>query len=544
MVTKEEVQAARMIREDFPTFCRTLIKVKNKDGEVVPFELNKSQKQLWKTIKKMDSEGRPVRIIILKARQLGMSTMVQAYLLWKAITKPGHGGLVVAHQEDAAAELFGKVEMAYRLLPEDIHGAMEGIRDSQRKGKKLAFGGELNTSLYVDTAGNKSLGRSQTFQHVHLSELAFYDSPDEIMFGLAQSVPNKPGTTVIIESTANGMGNYFHNRWTNATEGKSAYEPIFLPWYLDDENADDYPEDFKLDKEERKLKKLYKLTKRQLWWRRRCIEDDCDGDVDKFRQENPISPEEAFIITGNTYFTPAILEKYQANTKEPIREGSFDIIDGKPVFNDWKGGPWRVWKKPEKGRSYIVSGDPAGGTARDYSAAHVIDATSLEQVASYRYKLDPDEFARELKWMGLAYNKALVACEKNGEGRATVLKLYKDLKYPRIFYHTTQENWNGGVANTYGWVTSTRTRPTMLAQLGELVRSSALRIYDSRTVDEMKTFVRVEGAPVARAASGAWDDMVMALAIACNSEVRAQAGSAVEYDAGNYEPAISNITGY
>jgi hypothetical protein len=136
-ITTDEVLAARKLREHFPTFCK-LLKIKTKDGKVVPFKLNKAQMRLWKTIQKMDARGVPVRIIILKARQLGMSTFVQAYLLWKAVTQPGHNGLVVAHQEEAAAELFGKIEMMYRLLPESLLSELESISELEPEFKRVS----------------------------------------------------------------------------------------------------------------------------------------------------------------------------------------------------------------------------------------------------------------------------------------------------------------------------------------------------------------------------------------------------------------------
>ena len=208
----DEILAGRQLQEHFPTFSQ-LLKIKTKLGPVVPFRLNKVQKELWDAIRQQHEKGEPARIIILKARQLGMSTMVQGYLLWKAITQDGHNGLVVSHNEDAAADLFSKQEMMYRMLPEALHVELESIRDTRRQGKKLGWGGDLNTSLFVETANNPALGRGQTYQHVHLSEMAFYQKPDDIMFGLNMSVPMIGGSSIIIESTANGMGNYFHNAW-------------------------------------------------------------------------------------------------------------------------------------------------------------------------------------------------------------------------------------------------------------------------------------------------------------------------------------------
>lgn len=543
MTSVEEAQLASKLREDFPTFCK-LLRIKTKDGNVVPFELNKAQKKLWEDIKQLMREGKPVRIVILKARQLGMSTFVQAYLLWKAIMCPGHNGLVVAHQEDAASELFSKIEMMYRMLPDELREELESIKDTKRQGKKLGFGGELNSLLYVDTANNPALGRGQTFQHVHLSEMAFYNKPDEIMFGLNMSVPNAPNTTIIIESTANGMGNYFHGMWSSAVEGNSSFVPLFLPWTDDPQYRLPVPEDFKMTKDERKLKKDYNLDLEQIVWRRTAIMDGCDGDELKFQQENPIDPEEAFLISGSPYFNRDAMSFYRGTCRDPKKQGSIEVVDGKPKFIEHEEGSWHVWESPKEKRSYIIGADPAGGSARDYSGAHILDANSLEVVATFRGKIDPHDFARQLKWMGLAYNKALIAVERNGESRAVVLKLVNDLMYPRMFYHHVEESWNGGIQKSWGWSTNSRTRPAMIAQLGEVLRERHLKLYCSRTMQDIESFVRVDTSKIAEAAQGAWDDMVMSLAIATSSEVRSQGISLGEFEHSVEKPLVSEVTGY
>ena len=495
-------------------------------------------------MQKQDAAGQPIRVIILKARQLGMSTLVQAYLLWKAVTRPNSGGLVVAHLEDPAGELFGKIELMYENLPKPLFDELESIRDTKKKGKKLAWSGKQNSLLYVDTARNLALGRGQTFQTVHLSELAFYDWPEEIMFGLNQAIPTKPGTCVIIESTANGMGNYFHKRWIKAKEGLGYYEPLFLPWTDEPEYRLPLPEDFKLTSDERKLKSKHKLDNEQIMWRRVSIVDDCDGDVDKFKQENPIDEDEAFLISGRPYFDVTSLKAVRRQIKNPLREGAIELAHGSPVFNEFEDGPWRVWKRPEEKVSYVIGADVAGGGARDYSAAHVMDPKTMEVVAAYHAKIDPHEFARQLKWIGLAYNKALIAVERNGEGRATVLKLVNDLLYPRMFFHMHEEAWGGGVQQSWGWSTNTKTRPAMIAQLRAELLEDHIKIYDSRTLKDLEAFVRVDGSKIAAAAQGAWDDCVMSLAIACSSEVRSQGISLMDFDQGQQEPMVSSVTGY
>ncbi len=151
-----------------------------------------------------------------------------------------------------------------------------------------------------------------------------------------------------------------------------------------------------------------------------------------------------------------------------------------------------------------------------------------EIVATFRGKLDPDEFAYQLRWMGLTYNVAMIAPEKNGEGRATVLKLQKDLQYPRVFYHNHEDEWGGGLRHVWGWVTSWKSRPTMLSQLASGFRERAIYCPCERTLRDLLTLNRVDGTRIAEAASGSNDDMVFSLAIVNSSEVRALAGHFVD----------------
>ena len=519
-----EEQLADALVSDFPLFCEAFIKIIDKRGNVVPFKLNKHQMTLWQAIKEDMKNDAPIRIIILKCRQLGFSTMMQAFLFWRALTKPGSGGLVIAHKDDASSELFGKIELMYRELPEAFYNELNAIKDTSKKGKKLAWAGKLNTKLYVDTAGNLTVGRSQTYQGCHLSEVAFYDYPEEIMYGMLQSLPKDSFSIAVVESTANGAGTYFHVLWERSQTPGSSWKGLFFSWKDEPSYKMKPPSDFKLTPAERKIKTKWKLTDDQIYWRRVVIDDECNGDEDKFRQEYPIEPKEAFIVSGSLYFGPKNVEAYLDKVAPPKRMGRIAVVNRKPMFIDEQPDsqydpPWWIWDSPERHCAYAIGADVAGGTARDYSAAHIINLTKRSIVATFRGKLDPDEFARELRVMGLTYNTALIAPEVNGEGRATLLKLVKDLKYPRVFYHQYDEEWSGGLQHRYGWRTTVKTRPTMLGQALESLRKRSITLRCERTIGELGAFIRTSTNKLAEAGPGAYDDMVMSFCIANSSEV-------------------------
>lgn len=545
-VVEKAAQERRRIRTDFPYFCEHYVKIKNKDGEMVPFVLRKYQIRLWNLILQMIAENRPVRIIVLKSRQLGFSTMMQAYLLWRTILNPYSGCLTVAHDMESSQKLFEKVEFAYENLPQWLFNELERAKNKAVQGKKLAFGKPLYSSFFVDTAGNKNIGRSMTFQRAHLSEVAFWENIDIKMYGLMQALGKRPGTECVLESTANGMGTYHHRMWVRACSGESMWEPFFVGWSEDDDCRMPCPETFVYTKEERKLARKFKLHRDQIYWRRITIEDECGGDEELFRQEYPIEPDEAFIVSGNPYFGPKVIEQTIHGCVDPVKWGKVELVNGSPKmigshqpdaevssgfvddgtpFKTSSGqpndnAPWWIWKDPVPEHPYAIGADIAGGTGKDYSAAHILDLKTEEIVATFKGKLDPDEFAHQLRWMGLTYNVALLAPEKNGEGRATVLKLQKELFYPRLFFHQHVDDWSGGLRQSWGWTTSQRTRPTILPQLAAAMRDRTPRLYCERTAREMGNFVRVDTVKIAEAAEGTNDDMVMSLAITNSSEVR------------------------
>lgn len=519
-------------RTDFKFFCIHFVRILTKEDGLQPLRFNYAQRKLWELIQECKRLGKPVRVVILKARQMGMSTFIQAYLFWKALTAPETASMVLCHDDESSMELFGKIELMYdeleNIAPE-YHAGLMNIQDTSKKGRKKQWGTPLHTSITVKTAGAKTAGRSRTLRRVHLSEYAFYDDPKTMMLGLQQAIGRGADTEIFVESTANGIGNEYQRLWKRATSGTTGWRGIFFGWNEEPTYRETAPAGFKPDKKERKLARRYKLDFDQLQWRRTVIADDCDGDEGAFRQEYPIDPREAFLVTGNPYFGRAIIERYDGLTSDPASFGWLDLSGETPVFTKGEGqdeldaAPWRIWKKPVPGRAYGISADPAGGTSEDYSFAAIIDMQTLEFVATYQDRIDPDDFARQLAVMGYTYNTALIGPEKNGEGRATVLHLKKTLLYPRVFFHVFEDQWDGGVQSNDGWRTSAKTRPTMLAQARALLRDDAVKIHDDRITSELLSFVRVEGSKIAAAQSGTHDDGVMTMCIGLSDEFRQQA---------------------
>lgn len=278
---------------DLTKFAPAFFTIRTKSGIPKLFELNQAQQYIHSRLEAQLNATGKVRAIILKGRQQGCSTYIQARYFHKVITSRGKKAFILTHESEATKNLFEMTKRYYDQLPDGLCP-----RADKSSTKELRFT-QFDSGYSVGTAGNKGTGRSQTIQLFHGSEVAFWEHTDEHATGVLQAIANEPGTEIILESTANGIGNYFHKMWTAASSGKSDYQAIFIPWYWQPEYTAETP-GFKLTEEEQFLFDLYGkdgITKQHLEWRRRKIADlsgDEETGLELFKQEYPMTAEEAF----------------------------------------------------------------------------------------------------------------------------------------------------------------------------------------------------------------------------------------------------------
>jgi hypothetical protein len=270
-------------------FIEEYLKIRDKKAQLVDFRLNTSQMKLYGAVAKQSREGKPVRAIILKARQMGFSTLAEAMIYKDSATQANVTSGIVAHEVQATNNLFRISRRFQENLDPELRPRLKASN-----AKELIFDfSDGPSTIKCMTAGNTSIGRSDTFQNLHISEYAYWPGEKrEILTGLMQAVPNEPNTMVIIESTANGYDD-FKDMWDTAVAGENDFEPVFCAWWEHDGYAMPYT-GFELTGEEERLKEAYGLTGGQLEWRRWCIKNNCRGNADMFRQEYPSCPEEAF----------------------------------------------------------------------------------------------------------------------------------------------------------------------------------------------------------------------------------------------------------
>lgn len=518
-------------------YIQQFLKIRDKEGHLVALILNPPQLRLYNAIKAQWQEGKPVRIIILKARQMGFSTVVVAIVFWMTATARYVESMIVAHKDEATANLFRMVKRFLDCLPAKLRpmtkasNAKELVFDqpSRYSGDRQGLGSRIRCA----TAGGSGVGRSYTLKCLHLSEYAFWPgNKAETFTGLVQSVPDKPGTLIVIESTANGFDD-FKVKWDAAVQaqkdGTDGYTPIFFAWYEMPDYRRKPRKGFVRTGEEQVLADTYGLDDWQLAWRRWCIAEQCGGDVELFHQEYPCTPEEAFVSTGRCAFDkPSLALRIKQVEAVVWDRGRFQVErDDADRILSWKwvsdgNGPIRIRVHPQKNVPYVLSGDTAG-TGSDYFAGHVLDNRTGDQVAVLHHQFGERAFAEQMYCLGMYYNRALVGIETNYSTYPQMC--LEDLNYPNLYVRKRFDNYLGKHVDAYGFVTSTKTRPMIVDGLKDVAAQALETIWDADTLREMLVFIYDEHWKP-QAEQGEHDDLVISLAIA--HAIRPQQRSEVE----------------
>lgn len=474
----------------------SMFRIVNKQGKEVPFIFNNIQDKFY--------NNRTIRDDILKARKEGMSSLILAILAVRFMFVPNIVCACVSHTDEDTKRLFAKVKYYLDHLPFEIE-----LDRSSATHLRIA---SQNSDFLVGTAGSKTFARGDTIHQLHLSEFAFYPSWDMVT-GVINAVPDGDFTWVVKETTANGYGNPHHQAWQQEKQGESIFKPHFFGWHDHEEYIRD-ASNFTPTKHEADLKLTHDLSDEQLAWRNwkiRTIQPTQDYTrEDLFRQEYPISDNEAFLSTGRPVFDPKTIEWYRdVHISEPILVGSLEGWNPPYlVENDY--GELKVYADRVDGEQYVIGGDVA--VEGDYSELCVLSRKSLEQVAQWSGRVDEFELANIAMRLGTYYNDALVGIEKNNMGIAVVKKL-DELGYKNQYtMHAVEEKFAKS-RKKIGWETNSKTRPILLGDLNQVFSERKIVIRDGRTLEQMASFVKNERGR-AEAQVGTYDDCVIAIGIA------------------------------
>jgi len=441
---------------------------------------------------RLQKKERGVRVAILKARQVGISTFTTALIYAFPLAQEGVNSLILADDIDGANYLLEMVKLYQEMLAGHL-------RQEEKKSneKKLEFLG-THSQILIDTANNENAGRKYTYQYMHLSEVAYFPERKVkiLMDGLLQAVPEERGTLVVMESTANGRGNYFYDLWT----GKNDWEKIFFAWweeerYTIETSRIDLTQEEKRYRDDVYEKTGVRLSDGQMLWRRMVIKNKLGGETEKFNQEYPAYAEQAFLTSGRCRFDNSVLMNLRAFCREPQR----------------REGNWQIWREPELYLQYVIGVDTAEGIeGGNNSVAQILDVRKKEVVAKYRGKIEPEAFGYELAVWGRRYNMAQIAVEVNNHG-LTVLTVLKNI-YPHLYYRKVYDRHNDRWTEQLGWKTTSATKPFLIDHLSQALREG-LYTPSLETVLELETFIVYDNGRAA-AEEGKMDDEVISLAIA------------------------------
>lgn len=504
------------------------LKIINKRGELVSLIMNRSQEAVFHKLMECREKRLPARFICCKSRQLGISTLIEAFIFALITRYPYRFGLVVANSIEGAQTVFA---MAQRFCGNlSVHAAMSAPATNSRR---IEYPAPHYSKMQIDTAANKNLGRGSTFHYVHASEVAFWERPEEPILAINQSVPQHWDTLIFWESTANGVGNLFHRSWIAAERGESDMEPVFLSWKEFPEYS--LPvvtgEAREVTQEEEDYANRYSLSAEQVKWAVFTKKNQCHNSWDKFHQEYPVASTLAFVFTGMPWFDQEVLENYLDNAaRPPMKRGymRFREHSSVPEFVEFERGPLELWKLPEPLLTYSLGMDVGEGVGADYTVIQVVCNESAEVVARYRSNRVRAEAAGiDAYLLGSFYNFGLLGIERNGPGLATLTACERGLAdfpqitgYPNLYYHTYTDRKIPEETRRLGWITNKTTKEAMLSRLAQTVESRGLIMYCRSTLIEMqglvwdpekKTFRQSYKAPDSKLTH---DDEIMALAIA------------------------------
>lgn len=404
--------------------------------------------------------------IILKSRQLGISTLTAGYSLWMMTFHKDKNILCIATKQETAKNMVTKVKFMYENLPSWLK---VDAPENNKLNLRLANGSQIKA-----TSASSDAGRSEAVSLLLIDEAAFIDNIGEIWASAQQTLATGGGCIAL--STPYGTGNWFHQTWTRAEAAENDFLPIKLPWYV-------HPE-------------------RDETWRKK--QDELLGDPRMAAQECDCD----FSTSGDIVFYPEYIEYYEKTfIKDPMERRGADQ-------NLW------VWESPDYSRTYVVVADVSRGDGKDYSAFHVIDVENNVQVAEYKGQLGTKEYGHLLVGIAAEYNEAMLVIENANIGWATI-QVAIDRAYPNLYYSQKSDQAN---VNSYfdkyqdhskmvaGFTMSSRTRPMVVGKFQEYLSDKGVTIQSKRLIEEMKTFIWKNGRPEAQ--SGYNDDLVMSFGIA------------------------------
>lgn len=453
----KEIQIQEIVRcgKEPQYFMNKYCKIQHPTRGLIPFKTYSFQNDCVKDFEKHRFN------IVLKSRQLGLSTVTAMYAVWMALFRRDKNILIIATKQAVAQNIVKKVKTAIAALPSWL--ILPKIKTSTKTWVEFDNGSSVKS-----IATSEDAGRSEALSLLIIDEAAWIRNFQELWTGLYPTLST--GGRAIVLSTPNGQGGQYYDLYVGAEAKNNIFNPIKLMW-------DVHPE------------------RDQAWFDNETV----NMSTKQVSQELLCD----FVSSGDTFIAADLLDKMRMQIENPI--------------DSW--GPDRavwIWKFSQEDHKYVISADVARGDSTDFSAFHVIDTTTSEQVAEFKGKIPPDVLGELLIEAGKKYNDAMICPEQNTFGWATSQKLI-DLGYKNLYYRNSKDRYDAQYstvsASKVGFSTQGNTKEKSLTRMEEWIRNDMIRLRSSRLFDEFKTFIDSHGKM--RAMKGKNDDLVMALAIGC-----------------------------
>jgi hypothetical protein len=460
---------------DVSSFVEEYISIRDRTGQLNHLRANKAQEHF--------EQRRGRENIVLKARQMGMTTWISARFFLRTILVPGTITLQVAHTRSAAESIFRMVQRMWSALPDELR---EGPLKRSRANVGQMIFPAIDSEFRIASACDEGVGRGLTVQNLHCSEVSRWPrDAAEILAGLRAALA--PRGELVLESTPNGAYGVFYDEWLAGTEQANSQQGLvrhFLPWWMEAAYVGPAPRPETLTEDECRLIAMNGLSHAQIGFRR-----NLERSYGSLRsQEFAEDAETCFRAAGMCYFNLNAIEDRITEVPHPLMER--------------RNGDLQVWLPAQTGHDYLVAVDTAGGGAEgDFAAVHVLDVATGLQCAELQQRLRPAELAQASAELAREYNGATVVVERNNHGAAVLAYLETRERYDRVWREHGEA----------GWLTTSANKPDILVRLGSLLEQDPQRFLSRRLLSECRTYVQTERG--SGAAQGAHDDLVMAMAI-------------------------------
>ena len=541
VATGEHAWRTLRCRYDFEYWCATCVRIKPKnDYRHTPFILNRGQRKVLAVLEEDRLAERPIRIIVLKARQWGCSTLIQSYMAWiQMCLRPNWSSLICCHNKDSAVNIRRLYTDLIRDYPADM---WDGGEDGETKLQFKPFEGSVNVReitgrgcrVAVTSSEAQDAIRGYDIAMAHLSEAAYWRetprlSPNDLIRSVSGAVALIPYSLIAMESTANGMGNYFYEEWQRAKAGESDKRPVFVAWFEVEMNTlklQTSPLEFasSLSQREQELWSMGCTLQQINWYREKAR---CDKDLRKLHAEYPSNDIEAFGSTDNGVFDQTDIDRMLRDCREPLDR--YKVIADS--FVSHPDGELEVWETPRPRTDYVVAVDIGGRTdSSDWSVIAVMRRCGIADnhchsvVAQWRGHVDHDILVDIARVIALHYNEALLIVESNtlesdtaasADRGSFVLRRLAET-YPNLYRRRSSDDSSGSGAWRVGFHTNRATKSLLVNSLIKAVREGEYCERSAAACYELAVYTRHPGGNYG-AKKGYHDDILMTRALAIHA---------------------------